>query len=262
MPTESRENAPKQDLTNQLVGRFKELIGQGVLRPGTRLPPERELAKRFAVSRSSLRHALKVLDIMGVIRQRVGDGTYLTDSASLILSEPLEFLFLLDGISLLDLIETRLIVEPELAARAAQLATSEHLVSLRASLDAMENQRAGEEVIEADLSFHQAIFRASGNLLCDRLFSLIHRAMTKSMLVTSQMVDWKHTLSFHRPIYKAIDRRNPEEARRRMAEHLIDARALLLRAGTQPAPAETFEAIQPLPRPRRQKSRTRAPIPI
>src|SRR5512134_2603205 len=101
---------PKDDLTHQLLARFKDLIAQGVLRPGGRLPPERELAKRFGVSRSSLRHALKVLDIMGVLTQRVGDGTYLTTSASRILSEPLEFLVLLDGISLFDLLETRLIV--------------------------------------------------------------------------------------------------------------------------------------------------------
>ena len=251
------ESEPKQDLTHQLVGRFKVLIGQGVLQPGARLPPERELAERFAVSRSSLRHALKVLDIMGVIRQRVGDGTYVTDSASLILSEPLEFLFLLDGISLLDLIETRLIVEPELAARAAQYATSEHLAALRVSLQAMEKVRDQEKAIEADLEFHQAIFRAAGNLLCDRLFSLIHRSMGKSMIVTSRMVDSKHTLAFHRPIYAAIDKRKPDEARKRMAEHLTDARKLLLQAGSPAIPFQQFERIQPLTEPRRQKSRQR-----
>src|ERR1043166_2382104 len=102
----------KDDITNRLIGAFNRLISEGVLRPGTRLPPERELAPRFGVSRSSLRHALKVLEIMGVVRQRVGDGTYITSSASSILSEPLEFLVLLDGMSLLDLLETRIIVEP------------------------------------------------------------------------------------------------------------------------------------------------------
>ena len=90
----------KEDLTNQLLAKFKELISQGILTAGVKLPPERELAQKFAVSRSSLRHALKVLEIMGVLTQRVGDGTYLTTSAARILSEPLEFLVLLDGISL------------------------------------------------------------------------------------------------------------------------------------------------------------------
>src|SRR5512144_952948 len=108
-----------QGITTQLIARLKALISEGVLLPGCKLPPERELAPAFGVSRSSLRHALKALEIMGVLTQRVGDGTYLTSSAAGILSEPLEFLVVLDDISLFDLLETRLIVEPELAARAA-----------------------------------------------------------------------------------------------------------------------------------------------
>lgn len=250
----SLNRKPKDDLTHQLLARFKDLIAQGVLRPGGRLPPERELAKRFGVSRSSLRHALKVLDIMGVLTQRVGDGTYLTTSASRILSEPLEFLVLLDGISLFDLLETRLIVEPELAARAAERATLEDLAALRQSLDAMKKERQQEKLIELDLAFHQAIFRASGNLLCDRLFTLIHRAMVMSVALTSQMVDWDHTLAFHRPIYDAIDRRNPEEARRTMIEHLTDARDLLVRAQSQAVRLELPADLRPIARSRAKKA--------
>ncbi len=238
----------KQDLTNQLLSRFKELIAQGVLRPGVKLPPERELATRFGVSRSSLRHALKVMEIMGVLRQRVGDGTYLTTTAVRILSEPLEFLVLLDGISLSDLLETRLIVEPELAARAAERATSEDLASLRRTLDAMKKEGDESKLIELDLAFHQAIFQASGNLLCDRLFSLIHRAMAKSISLTAQLVDWDHTLSFHRPIYDAIFERNSDQARRKMTEHLLDAKSLLLHVASQPERLQLADEIRPLAR--------------
>jgi GntR family transcriptional repressor for pyruvate dehydrogenase complex len=127
MRTTAAVPAPKQDLTNQLLARFKDLISERVLQPGMKLPPERELAPKFGVSRSSLRHALKVLETMGVVTQRVGDGTYVTANAGRILSEPLEFLLLLDGISAADVIDTRLIVEPELAARAAHQATTEDL---------------------------------------------------------------------------------------------------------------------------------------
>ncbi len=95
----SPAGASKEDITSTLVGAFKQLISEGSLAPGSRLPPERELAESFGVSRSSLRQALKVLEIMGVISQRVGDGTYLNTAAASILSEPLEFLILLDGIS-------------------------------------------------------------------------------------------------------------------------------------------------------------------
>jgi GntR family transcriptional repressor for pyruvate dehydrogenase complex len=237
---------PKDDLTNQLLAKFKELISQGVLTPGVKLPPERELAQKFGVSRSSLRHALKVLDIMGVLTQRVGDGTYLTTSASRILSEPLEFLVLLDGISLGELAETRLIVEPELAARAAERATTEDLAALRQSLKIMETSSDDRKRVEADLAFHRAIFRASDNRLCERLFSLIHSSMMTSISLTSQLVDWDHTLSFHRPIYTAIDRRDPKEARRRMTEHLNDAKDLLERLKSQSQRVRLPENITPI----------------
>src|SRR5438477_4012388 len=167
-PPEPRIESAKDDVTNQLLAEFKNLIAHRVLRPGVKLPPERDLAPRFGVSRSSLRHALKVLEIMGVVRQRVGDGTYITGSASSILSEPLEFLVLLDGISLFDLLETRIIVEPELAARAAERATSEDLADLRHSLDGIKTEKDEKKRIDYDLAFHETIFRASGNLLCQR----------------------------------------------------------------------------------------------
>src|SRR5215470_2253663 len=115
----------KEDVTGTLIGVFKRLISEGSLAPGHRLPSERELAERFEVSRSSLRQALKVLEIMGVISQRVGDGTYLNAAAPTLLGEPMAFLILLDGISAHELMEARIIVEPELAARAASRATEE-----------------------------------------------------------------------------------------------------------------------------------------
>lgn len=241
---------PKDDLTNQLLARFKDLISQGVLAPGVKLPPERELAQRFGVSRSSLRHALKVLDIMGVLTQRVGDGTYLTRSAASILSEPLEFLVLLDGISLSELLETRLIVEPELAARAAERATADDLAALRHSLDSMKSESDDAKLIELDLQFHQTIFRASGNRLCDRIFTLIHRAMATSISLTSQAVDWNHTLSFHRPIYQAIDHRRPDDARRRMLEHLTDAKEILTRISEHHQGSRFPANLRPIPRKR------------
>ncbi len=257
-PVQPRPTPPKDDVTNRLLAQFKSLIAHRVLRPGVRLPPERELATRFGVSRSSLRHALKVLEIIGVLTQRVGDGTYLTSSGAGMLTEPLEFLVLLDGISLFDLLETRLIVEPELAARAAERATSDDLAALRESLDGMKRERDHNKRNDYDLAFHETIFRASGNLLCQRLFGLVQRAMSTSMLLTSELVDWGHTLSFHRPIYQAIDRRDAEDARRRMTAHLLDGRELLVRASAEVPQLGLYEEIRPIAKNARQKSTRRS----
>ncbi|MGH9161454.1 MAG: FadR/GntR family transcriptional regulator, partial [Vicinamibacteraceae bacterium] len=98
----------KADVTVRLLATFKRLISEGTLRSGTRLPAERELAEQFHVSRSSLRQALKVLEIMGVVSQRVGDGTYINAGASSVLGEPLEFLILLNGISFHELMDARI----------------------------------------------------------------------------------------------------------------------------------------------------------
>ena len=114
-------------VTAKLIRNIKQMISKGTVAPGSKFPPERELAKEFGVNRASLRQALKVLEIMGVITQRVGDGTYLSATAESLLNEPMEFLILLDDLSHHELFETRMIVEPELAARAAERATVEDL---------------------------------------------------------------------------------------------------------------------------------------
>jgi len=122
MPTSAQpRRKPSIDtrVTAKLIEKIKRLISTGGIVPGGKFPPERELAKEFGVNRASLRQALKVLEIMGALTQRVGDGTYLSESAESILNEPLDFLILLDDLSHHELLETRMIVEPELAARAA-----------------------------------------------------------------------------------------------------------------------------------------------
>ena len=222
---------PKADVTARLVGVFKQLISEGALIPGSRLPPEREFAQTLGVARSSLRQALKVLEVMGVISQRVGDGTYLNSAAPSLLGEPLDFLILLDGISAHELMEARLIVEPELAARAASRASSEQIAALGRRLEAMEERaRNRAQFVEEDLLFHQAVFQGAGNRVCSLMFSVVHRSMHDLMDLTSQLVRPEHTINLHKKIYTAIRRRNPGAARVRMAEHLEDAKSLFMRA--------------------------------
>lgn len=218
----------KEDVTHLLILRFQEMLSEGVLAPGTKLPPERELAAHFKVARSSLRQALKVLEIMGVITQKIGDGSYLNRDASSVLSVPMEFLFLLDDTSVQELTELRFMIEPALAAKAAERANSEDIALLRQSITDLENSKLDRvKLVASDLLFHRAIFQASGNRLTGRLFHTIHRAMLNMMIVTSQMVDLEHTLAFHKPILAAIEDRNAELASTLMTAHLKDASNLL-----------------------------------
>jgi GntR family transcriptional regulator, transcriptional repressor for pyruvate dehydrogenase complex len=219
-PSRLNENA-----TARLITQIGELIESGALRPGERLPSERDLAKQFASSRTSLRSAMKVLETVGVISQRVGDGSYLNKDASRVMHLPLTFLVLLDGISLIDLFEARLMIEPEVAARAAEAASAEDLAAMRNSLNAMAT-----DIVNADIAFHGAVCKATRNVTCYRMFGAIHQAFRKGMEVTSRLAPVGLTFGFHKAIYSAIHLRQPDEARRRMAEHLNDAKDRLLKA--------------------------------
>lgn len=218
----------KEDVTHLLILQFQQMMSDGVLSPGAKLPPERELAAYFKVARSSLRPALKVLEIMGVIQQKVGDGSYLNRDASSVLAVPMEFLFLLDDTSVHELTELRFLIEPALAAKAAERANSDDIMLLRQSITDLENSKGDRvKLVASDLLFHRGIFQASGNRLTERLFHTIHRAMLNMIMVTSQLVDLEHTLAFHKPIFAAIEQRNATLASSLMTAHLTDAMNLL-----------------------------------
>jgi GntR family transcriptional repressor for pyruvate dehydrogenase complex len=141
----------------------------------------------------------------------------------------MEFLFLLDDTSLQELTEMRLMMEPALAAKAAERANAQHIALLRQSvLDLKHSKGDRVRLVASDLLFHRAIFQASGNRLAGRLFQTIHRAMLNMMMVTSQLVDLEHTLQFHQPILVAIEQRDSVLASRLMTDHLTDAQDLLL----------------------------------
>ncbi len=232
----------KDDITQNLITQFQDMLREGRISQGDRLPPERELAAHFNVARSSLRQALKVLEILGIITQRVGDGSYLNSDAAAILSVPLEFLFLLDDTTVEDLTELRLLMEPGLARLAAQRANVEDIAMLKQSIHDFESSSNDKlKLVSSDLLFHRAIFQASKNRTAGNLFHNIHRAMAKMMLVTSQLVELEHTLAFHKPIMQAIQDGKGERAARLMTEHLEDARRLLLmKRDHQPKPAASM----------------------
>lgn len=215
--------------TSQLIARFKQLISEGKLRPGSKLPPERALAAKFDVNRTTLRHALKMLEMMGVVSQRVGDGTYLNSGTSILLDEPLDFLIVMEDTSLSELFELRLLVEPELASRAAQKAKAADLARMRASIDRMRGSRARQSRLKADSDFHEAIFDASGMGVSLLIIRVLHRAIFRTLAHNFQgYVQHKKPIAHHEKILESIANRDSEGARKRMTDHLKDARAHLV----------------------------------
>jgi GntR family transcriptional repressor for pyruvate dehydrogenase complex len=138
-----------------------------------------------------------------------------------------------------ELLEARLIVESQLAARAAERATGEDLASMRRAIKAMEKSASEQARVDADLAFHEAIFRASGNRVLRLVFSVIHRALTLSMGKIAGRAYVGRPLAFHKAVYAAIAARKPNEARREMVQHLMDTRSQLLSANSGHADGES-----------------------
>jgi GntR family transcriptional regulator, transcriptional repressor for pyruvate dehydrogenase complex len=231
------------DITAKLIAHFKRSIAQGTFFPGSKLPPERELARQFQVNRSSLRQAIKVMQLLGVVSQRVGDGTYLNSDAANILREPIEFMILLGDIADEELAEARLIVEPELALRAAKRATNEDLAALRQAVTSMRRSTSAANRLDADLAFHEAIFKASGNRVCRLIFTMIQRALLMSMAKVVNQTSVDRPLKFHQAIYEAIFSRKPLEARQTMANHILDVWSQL--RASEASGGGSFDASRP-----------------
>src|SRR5262245_20146500 len=127
----------------------------GELRPGDRLPPEKELSEKLGLSRSSLREAVKALELIRVLDVRRGDGTYVTSLEPRRLLEAVSFVVdLHEDSSVLDLLEVRRILEPAAAALATRRCTQEDLAQLWSFLDEVDPATSVEDLVEHDLKFH------------------------------------------------------------------------------------------------------------
>jgi GntR family transcriptional repressor for pyruvate dehydrogenase complex len=236
------------DLTAVLVAGLRQLIADGTFHPGSKLPPERDVARRFSVNRSTVRQAWKALEVMGVLRQRVGDGTYLTADASAILSAPLDFLLLVEGITFRELYAARRIFEPELAARAALRRTDHEITQLAETVTEMKRQfelGSLQGVASCDRRFHSLIWQAAGNRICLRMLVPLHRTMTNSFALRWSAGDYANAIASHLGILEAIEAGDPELARHRMNEHLDRAEFVFVSDARDRPAAATGAAVPP-----------------
>ena len=152
---------------------------------GERIPPERELSQELGVGRPSLREALKALELIGMIECRVGDGTFVCERSTF-LSRPLLWAITGSGLTRVDeLVESRLVLECEIAAFAASRATPGELALIEAEVHRMRRGSASADVLmDADMKFHMGIAVASHNQLLLNAVQMIRSLMQQWMLVT------------------------------------------------------------------------------
>lgn len=203
-------------VTDEAITKIKEMIVSGELRPGDRLPREKELSERLGLSRNSLREAVKALSMIRILDVRQGDGTYVTSLSPPLLLEALSFVVDFHGdAQVLELLEVRRILEPAATAMACARVGDDDVRGLYALLDGVTEDVAVEKLVESDLEFHRRIAQASGNAylasLLDSLSGRTARARIWRGVTQAQAVT--RTLSEHRAIIDAIAARQPEVAR-------------------------------------------------
>ena len=210
-------------VTDEAILKIKEMILAGELAPGDRLPPENQLSERLGLSRSSLREAVKALDVIGVLSVRRGDGTYVTSLEPSLLLEAMSFVVdLHDDQSVLEIFAVRRILEPAAAALAARRADEDELASLRGTFAGVDDRSNVEGLVAHDLDFHRRIAEASGNSylasLLDSLSSHTVRARVWRGLTQENAVE--RTLKEHHAVLDAITRGDSELAAAVMVQHV------------------------------------------
>lgn len=208
-----------------VIARISGLIKGSQLKPGDRLPAERDLARQLGVSRPSLRAGLRALASMGVLKSRQGAGTFVAGGPPTLDSEPLRLLAALHGFSFNHMFETRSILEVGAAGLAAEHATSEQLATLAEEIAEMYAALADpQEYLVHDIRFHRAIAAASGNPTLATLVEMVSAVLYERRRETIDRAhDFKESLELHQQLYRAIRARQPEEARAAMSEHILRA---------------------------------------
>jgi GntR family transcriptional regulator, transcriptional repressor for pyruvate dehydrogenase complex len=223
-PESSRQY--KAGSTAEIVrGRIQQMIETGELKPGDRLPAERELAEHFKVSRASLRAALHSIAGMGLLQFRHGSGTYITDGPPVLDDGPLSLLARLHGFTDDEMFEARRQLEVGVAGLAAERATKEDIAKLQACIAGMAaTLESPRKYLVHDVDFHRAVAVASKNPILGSLVEMVSGVLYRQRSRTvAHARDLASSLTMHRRIAKAIATRDCERAREAMNQHLLQA---------------------------------------
>lgn len=224
----------KERLSLRIALEICRLIRAGQFQPGDQLPAERDLAAQLEVSRTSLREALRGLEVAGIVETRHGGGTVVRRFSAFGVESPLAMIFEASHDNVSDLWEVRRIVEPAAAERAAVRADEESIEWLG---EMLENHRepylreGKEETARAlDREFHAGIARLTGNEAMEQVIQLVNTLVHRGYHANPGLaLDRRHLAhKRHVEIFEAIRERNPERARQAMINHLQEVEEYIL----------------------------------
>ena len=261
VPRDKADKGPRETegSTEQVVSHVRNLIERGEVRPGDRLPAERDLAIQIGVSRPTVRAGLRALAAMGVVQSRHGSGTFIPAGPPSLGTEALSFLAALHGFTREEMYEARRILEVGATGLAAERATPEQIATLAEEVAGMFASMDDPQVfLVHDINFHRAVAAASGNPIVASLVEMVSALYYERRRETAMRAsdrDLRDAAEMHRKIYQAIRAHEAETARRAMHAHLMQASA---HQAQEPAdadvPARPAAADVARGRPRRRTS--------
>ncbi|MBI4492482.1 MAG: FadR family transcriptional regulator [Chloroflexi bacterium] len=220
----------KTRIYEHIVEQICALVAEGKLKPGDQLPPERELASTLRVSRTSVREALRALEVQGLILGRQGGGTFVKEMSAELLVQRLAASLGRGARAIEELLEVRELIEPGIARRAAERATPEAIGELERLL---ERQRAkvaaGESYVDEDTAFHYTLAVAAANQtllrLQDTIRDMLRETRASSLLGGDRPI---RSLRGHEQILDAVRRHDGEAAYQATLGHISEVRETIL----------------------------------
>ncbi|MEX3786632.1 FadR/GntR family transcriptional regulator [Paraburkholderia sp. BR14374] len=245
MPFTPIPSFARKRISDVVSDQIKQLISEGSLMPGDRLPAERDLAAQLGVSRPSLREALIRLEADGYIETSGRGGFTVVDVTAPIISKPLAELLLQNPGTSADILELRQGLEAISTVYAAQRATATDLRKIRAAFEALKAaslSRDRANLAELDAAFHLAIADSTHNVALAHVMHGIHTLIREGMRQYHRLIDYddameKQLMSQHQAIYDAVVARDAPKARKAAERHLAFVREIYKDDATKPSAA-------------------------
>ncbi|WP_273327047.1 FadR/GntR family transcriptional regulator [Vallitalea guaymasensis] len=208
-----------------VIEQIQKMILEGTLKEGDRLPAERELTDLLGVSRTSVREAIRALEVIGLVESRQGEGNFISSNVSNTLLEPLSVKFMLSKGNTEEILELRRLLELETASLAARKATEKDIEELQILINKLRTTDDENLCAKIDKEFHYKISEIAANSLIMNILLSVQYLMEASIIDAREMIlknpEQKDLLiKQHEDIYDSIKSHNPEEAQNAMREHL------------------------------------------
>jgi GntR family transcriptional repressor for pyruvate dehydrogenase complex len=248
--------APRESLSTQTLDQLIGWLKDGTFKPGGKLPSQNELVEHFGVSRTGIREALQMMAVLNLIEIRPGSGCFVKTVSTEYIVHADVLALLLEKEALMDVIETRKLVESGIAALATERAVAEDFWRMEDVLIAIDRSIQKQESIAAIATeFHCALAEASHNAVLAKLVRSFTRLMARAGELLETNVDdlaafKRYELTSHQDLLDVIKQRDPEKSRRAMLDHISFSEGMIVRAFQRVETAESealvaASAIQP-----------------